>query len=385
MSKYLVKLKPIETFFFGGERVLNFYKDELKNNIVKSREFPQQTSILGMIRKEILVLNGLIKEKWDYSSKEKEQIENLIGKKSFNIRDKNQDFGIIKKISPVFIIEEKENRDRVLIKIPKDHKKSKDSSQYTPFKFNNDKGDCLSVKTNLSEKNIYLPIDFESKIGLSEDFIDIQTGEIITQDEIFMKDSSIGIKLDEKHMTQDECLFRVEKYKFKYGKGSKYFAFILDVNENFEKLKKFKDYRNVVSLGGEGSYFLISFKEINFEDKGNGSFNIEEKMTFMNKINLDTKYEKKIILLSDTFIPKNIYEKYCNYSISKRIDFRNLSSDEYHNNKNEDYYKRFKRSTNKYSFLEKGSVLFSNKREYDELVKTISNSKFQNIGYNIFL
>ncbi|MCS4454093.1 hypothetical protein JTT00_01775 [Clostridium botulinum] len=57
MSKYLVKLKPVDSFFFGGEKVFDFYdgKKPLKNNIVKSREFPQQTSILGMIRKEILV------------------------------------------------------------------------------------------------------------------------------------------------------------------------------------------------------------------------------------------------------------------------------------------------------------------------------------------
>lgn len=74
MSKYLVKLKPVDSFSLG-RKVLTFMMGKTtQNNIVKSREFPQQTSILGMIRKEILVLNSCIREKWDYSKDQQKKI-----------------------------------------------------------------------------------------------------------------------------------------------------------------------------------------------------------------------------------------------------------------------------------------------------------------------
>ena len=63
MSRYIVELKPIGSFFFGGERTMRFDKEEI-NNIVQSKKFPQQTSILGMLRKEVLVKLGIYKANW---------------------------------------------------------------------------------------------------------------------------------------------------------------------------------------------------------------------------------------------------------------------------------------------------------------------------------
>ncbi|MCS4478152.1 CRISPR-associated protein Cmr3 [Clostridium botulinum] len=357
MSKYLVKLKPVDSFFFGGEKVFDFYdgKKPLKNNIVKSREFPQQTSILGMIRKEILVLNSCIREKWDYSKDQQKENNKLIGERSFNITDKNEDFGIINSISPVFIIEETKVSDKFLIKIPKDHNVNDSLNKYNPFKFNNDKGNCLKVKTNLV-KEVYLPIDFEAKKGLSEDFIDIKTGDIVSKNKVFIRDCSIGIKLDENHKTKDNSLFRLEKYKFKYDnryeRADKCFAFILDVEEEKGKIT-FENYKNIITLGGEGSHFFISFEKVNFDikekidfiNKEKNSFTIKERVRVAtNKEEIkETKLIYKIILLSDTYISKDIYEKNCNYSISTKIDFRNLCSDNYCKNIDEYHYKRLKK------------------------------------------
>ncbi|WP_026022403.1 type III-B CRISPR module-associated Cmr3 family protein [Clostridium senegalense] len=399
MSRYLVKLKPIDSFFFGGEKVFDFYdgKKPLKNNIVKSREFPQQTSILGMIRKEILVLNSCIKEKWDYSKEQQKENDRLIGERSFNIADENQDFGIINSVSPVFIIEETKGSDKFLIKIPKDHNVNNSHDKYIPFKFNDDKGNCLKVKTNLAEE-VYLPIDFEAKKGLSEDFMDIKTGEIVSKNKIFIKDCSIGIKLGENHKTENNSLFRLEKYKFNYDsnyeRADKFFAFILDIEEEEGKIT-FENYKNIVALGGEGSHFFISFEKINFDikdkidfiNKAKNDFTIKERISVTtNKEEIkEIKRVYKIILLSDTYISKDIYEKNCNYSISTKIDFRSLRSENYNILKDKNYYKRFERSESRYSFIEKGSVLFATKDNYNTLIKNISNSKFQKIGYNIFI
>ena len=51
--KYKIDLKPIGTFFFGSDK--KFGEGDEVNYFAQSSLFPQQTSILGMLRKEILV------------------------------------------------------------------------------------------------------------------------------------------------------------------------------------------------------------------------------------------------------------------------------------------------------------------------------------------
>ena len=53
MSYYLVTFKPVQPWYFGEERSFNFGPDSEKNDknyYVKSRNIPQQTSILGAIK-----------------------------------------------------------------------------------------------------------------------------------------------------------------------------------------------------------------------------------------------------------------------------------------------------------------------------------------------
>ena len=122
MSKYLIKLKPMDAFYFGDE--ISFEKNganKEKNYLVRSRKFPQQTSILGMLRKEVLINTEHYKETWkDYIEHYKTnhyEIDRLIGKSGFQF-DANdvQDFGEIQSISPVFLMK----NDSCYIEIPKD-------------------------------------------------------------------------------------------------------------------------------------------------------------------------------------------------------------------------------------------------------------------------
>ncbi len=54
--KYLITLTPLEPFFFGGNITFGKFKDKEKSTyLVKSRYFPQQTALLGVIRKEMLI------------------------------------------------------------------------------------------------------------------------------------------------------------------------------------------------------------------------------------------------------------------------------------------------------------------------------------------
>lgn len=374
MSRYLVTLKPVEAFFFGGERTFEFYgennKKELQNNIVKSSMFPQQTSILGMLRKEILNIKKLIKEDWDYKDSDKEKIKKYIGSESFNIDRQEQDFGIIKKISPVFLAEINNEKYNFMMKIPKDHNKSLEKiCKYTPLEFS-----TVGYKCNFAEE-IHIPIDYDGKKGISNDFVNIETGEIIKSEDVFKVDDYIGIRLvDDKKITEKNSLFRLVKYKLNCDCNKDIrFVFTVDIDESlFDKNEKIDGYKSIVSLGGEGSYFYINFKKVDYD--------ITKKIKFL-KYKCQNEFYKKIVLLSDTYINKKIYEEYCDYSIAESIDFRNIERNSYKKIEGS-YYKGFKKTDFRYSFLEKGSVLFIESHKFKEFMKDIDNKNLRKIGYN---
>lgn len=394
MSRYFVTLNPIDSFFFGSERVFKFKGDngtrdvnknqnkkEYDNNIIKSTIFPQQTSILGMLRKEILIKGNLFSEKWDYSSEKREEMNKKIGRESFKLDETEvQDFGVINNISPVFIKYGKQ----YIVKVPKDHKIEEDDDsvknhnshtvvKYKPLRFDEEN----KCRSNLDEE-IFLPVDFKGKSGISDDFIDIKNKEIIKSSDIFKEEHSIGIKLNENHSTEEDSLFRLIKYKFSNKKIS--FAFIADIDLDLD------GHKNIVNLGGEGSFFYISFEKIS---SAKDLFDFEKEIK---NIKVENEVYQKIILLSDTYIKYSDYEKYCKYSIASTISFRNLTTKKSaikcqsaDDGEKQGYYERFDKSKDKYSLLERGSVLYTSDELYEELVRAISNENMRKIGYNIFI
>ena len=115
--KYLVTLSPLEPFLFGGDNTFGKLGDEINGTyLVKSRQFPQQSAILGMLKKEIMTQNNLLtrqlKGEW-VEPKNKQKAENLVGVEKFDIFSKSiQNFGKIKNISPMFFIK----NDEIFIK-----------------------------------------------------------------------------------------------------------------------------------------------------------------------------------------------------------------------------------------------------------------------------
>lgn len=371
-NKYLVTLKPMGSFFFGSERTFGLGKDN-EHYIIQSEYFPQQTSILGMIRKEILIIKDLIRDDWDYS-KTYSTVNELIGKESFDItKTEKQEFGIIKSISPVFIKKD----DNYFISIPKDHKikeKDKHNKKYTPLNFD-DKSKC-KVNLGNSSKEIYIPYDYVAKDGLSNDFIS-KDKEIIKINHVLKEDEQIGIKLENNKKTSDNGLYKVIRYRLEKNYE---FAFNLDINFNSDfQEKDLEQYSNIVNLGGEGSYFKISFQKTNND--------IENNFEDINRVREGENNEiyKKIILLSNGYISKEEYDKYCDYGIINGVTFRNLRTDYSKFKEKEKYYKKFEK-TNKFIFLERGSVLFSTKNNYYKLKdKLDSNFNINNIGYNKYI
>ena len=340
MKNYLIQLTPVAPFFFAGEK--NFGDNQEANYFAKSNIFPQQTSILGMLRKELLIQDNIYKENWNYSEDEKTRSIDLIGEKSFQIENNNTDFGKIGKISPVFLVktDEKDKGNQYLITAPKD----KD------LVFTKEKSGKTNL--NLTKNKDFIPVikNFNPKKGLPNTFIfSSDTEKNIAFNDIFKKFIKVGNAKD-KTDGDEEKFFKQVFYTMEKGFSFAFFAQI-----DFE----LNNFNSIVYMGGDNSSFKIEVKQ--------------SKKTFQ-EIFINRKSQNdKITLLSDAYVDEEIYD-YCEFAITETMDFRtlNISQNGIYKNRNE-----------KYVMLKRGSVFFTNNKP--ELIKKISENKaLEKIGYNIF-
>lgn len=97
--RYMVRLKPIDCYYFGGETTLG--EGKAQNYYVKSNRLPQVSALVGIIRYEILRQNGLLSYDPEQGGMLK-QVEQLVGPQGFSMGDGSNAFGIIRKLSPLF-------------------------------------------------------------------------------------------------------------------------------------------------------------------------------------------------------------------------------------------------------------------------------------------
>lgn len=112
LNYYDITLTPEERFFFGGEVIFgqaNEPDQRRRSYLVRSRVLPQQTSLLGMLRYEILRANSCLAPyaankngecpKWDKAGK-------LVGKTGFTVdaaKPETDKYGMIKALSPLLL------------------------------------------------------------------------------------------------------------------------------------------------------------------------------------------------------------------------------------------------------------------------------------------
>lgn len=379
MANYLMKLKPIGNFFFGSKKGFadKGQWDRSKENttsLLRSRKFPQQTSLLGMLRMEILKQDKdfCFKNLSDYKKDEWEKMKISIGPKSFDIDSKDQDFGMIKNISPLFIYNNRS--DDYFMKIPKDHRiyedidKESKFEKYKPFKISGDK-----VKTNLGNINLVKKDEYDAKDGISNSWVNIKNKKIYRVEEnvkknisderitkekkdkvysenIFIEDQQIGINKNRKV----DGLYKQIYYRLKEG-----FEFAFYLESDFE----FKN--NIVQLGKEKSTFKLTVKKVN-----DSFYDLFSKF-------VENKEDNKIILISDTYISEESeYNNLIDFAICNSIPFKNLKTCK----------KKITISKTKYNFGERGSVIYAKEGKVKALKELIkSNKNLYKIGYNHFI
>ncbi len=233
---YFIKLKPLNTFYFGS---IKGFDEKNTEYFLKSGIYPQQTAVLGMLRKKILEDNDcLVPEKLrtqEHRKKEKE----YIGEIKANIEDSN--FGKIHSLSSIQI-----------------YKKD------VPYIFSYSGIDFLgsSFLTNKGDKNLanYDAKNFQGKPRKDKD----------DAEEILKATVDIGIK---KLSKNDAGFFKKQRYSF-LDKDF-YFGFYATLSEEL-KLKN-----GIVQIGDKYSIFYMEVKESEMEEKAFSICNIENSIFFM--------------------------------------------------------------------------------------------------------
>ena len=300
--RYKITLTPLEPFFFGGDTTFGKLGSETKGTyLVKSRQFPQQSAILGMIKKEIMTQSGTLTRKvrgeWVDRNKKDEAIS-LVGNEKFDITSKSlQDFGDIKSLGSIFLI--RDNK-RYIKKVDIDSYKYSNGvlKDYNPKKDIYDNYICIDGIRRLKSKAIFKPIE---QIGNKKE---------PTKDDPKKKNS----------------LFKKTSYLLKHNFK---FAFYLECDYELQN--------SIISLGADGSKFKFevtkSDEELKYYDK-NGY----------------------LTLLSDAYITVSLKDN-CDFAITSEISYQSLI-----NKKHALKHNEFKKS-DKIFLYEKGSIFINSSDE----------------------
>ncbi len=369
MPNYQIKLTPVDTFFFGGEKHKLNDKNELAADyFVESNPYPQQTTMLGMLRYYLLYRSGnLIFPNLDYTqrAKRKEAALTLIGKRSFALNGTNE-FGKIQSISPLYFL----SQNKAYHFAPFD----------CNFKFNNNaltdnKGKPYNAKDHhypISKQRIINGTDL---LELSELIKDVEhTG---------------NKKAKQKGESKSEGFYKMKKKQFKRG-----WSFAFHATIDMEMIKVTDEFKipyeeaQFVPFGGEKSIFKIEFKRVDpfHNPTVPTNYKREAKTPFLH-------------LTSDAFV-KNKDLKAVDFAVNQFVSFRCMQSTIETANYNA-LPKLIDKNGNKidkeailktglfrscrFQLLKRGSILyFKNENEREELEKKLNTPEHQ-FGFNHYL
>ena len=354
MDNYRITLKPLEPFFFGGEHT--FGKDESRQEnkpryFAKSEYFPQQSALLGMLRKTILNKLGLlvihrkgewidvndkVKDSKDKTCTKKELATKLVGNGAFSYENDFDIGKVIDNISPLYIL--KDNKPYFV--------QAKDRA-YTP-KYINGYMYIKGHKQNIISFVGYDPKKYVSTLLVSKD-------DEKNIDDIFEPHVSVGIKKSPDSKAEEDAFFLKKSYMFR----DECFAFHLQCNH---KDMTFLN-NTIVSLGADQSSFMINIQ------KDTTTFEETSKGIFSSKINFD-----RIVLLSETLLSTKSYEL-CEFVLGERQSKRHLVS------KNNKKHLVSHNKSQRYYLLERGAVLYT--KELTKLEKMLNKTHLKKIGINI--
>lgn len=364
MYTYLVKLTPVEKFFFGQK---NTFEEDNVNYFVRSSHFPQQTALLGLLRYQLL-LNAGADIFSDNKIVEATEAAKLIGKQSFSPFSKGEGFGVIKGVSPIFLIDSK-NSEEIYFPAGKRYQKK-------------DKGGSYEFLSLSCKEGLPLLANYSPKAGLPDMWINSK-GELLDEDTLFVEDSRVGIRKDYKGNTDDNSFFYETFYCFnnENDKRNLCFAFYCELELELETEKKFSN--RIVHLGGERQPFSMEVIKVNPVE---GYTSKTEAIKYEKDENYYT-----VMLLSDAYIESEVVDE-AYFAVTEITEFACLLTTTEHTKR---FYNRNKvrkpshatddniSVSKEIELYARGSLFyFENKDAAEDFKREVESSHFRTIGYN---
>ena len=355
MAKYQIALTPVDKFFFGGDITFKAEgRDELNEDfqsyIIQSGKFPQQTSLLGMLR--FLILRNDPDCFRDGRITDKAKAAGLIGPESFAVNSseaapgKPKDFGVIRSIS----------RCRVQVVTHK----GVSSLDFKPLYRKSIS--WTDQEVYLNDHPVVMPVlDYSPKEGLKSVLSDGVREYGL--DEVFEEDRRIGINRDvSTGKTDDGALFKQISYRFKKAEGRSFrFSFEAEV----DKVNLAAYSGQLVSVGGDNSWFVLEVEESDSKAASASAGNVQ-----------------MVTLLSPAFIPRKALLR-TRFGITSLVSFRFLKTSVAQTGEYSILNKNMLRSK-KYKLYAAGSQFFfkdaAQKAEFISILE--AQEDFRQIGYN---
>lgn len=406
MMKYRVRLTPLESYTFGTDQNFSYPGEDYgkPTYIADTVYFPEQTTLLGMLKYEILKLKNddqssdfVLKDKQNYTSDDNIEIGKMIGVYGFDYKSDTNSFGQIKSISPVYLVKDLDGytEPHILIRTPFNHiniKEKEDVTEYEPMAMNevlvtsygwtdgpensckDEESDDIRHKGSLKlGKKIpgLIEVDdkenggkkqvhqYDTKKWHATSFLDINNGKLDKND--IFSPHTVTSNWIGGNTTGDDGLFKTKKVTMTKG-----YSFGVDVVvDDAVTLPE----KSIVKMGKKAAVFKAEFKPVpdNVEDS------LEEKVRQMlcsNATVLKNNKENNEIwyyALSDLILADTDYKQFC---IVDEKSVRNIDKDG-------------RKSRFRQNMAASGSVFFAETEE--DAPKLENNETLHAIGYNYLI
>lgn len=269
-----ISLKPLGNFFFGGENGFQEAGDDRENRRttyrLHSRNYPQQTGVLGMLRNQLLLQNGLLKNNAE-TVNNRAAAAALIGKHNFR-QGYTGSYGVIDSLSPVYVASANGN---IWVPGPRDDvKMTHDSKSWTMtlqqkrrqvwLEGYTDKSACYAHlqygDKSFSEKNIFQEV---SQVGITKSAR--PWGNVVSdkdEERNYYYQTFKRFSAKVKHLEKPEgyCFYLRLKHQASRGKYSWSWSDTAGDSDGNERT--FTLSSGIVEMGGERSVFQMTVEKL---------------------------------------------------------------------------------------------------------------------------
>jgi len=376
MPYYQIELTPLGAYYFGDERSFNSPMNA--NYYVKSRPYPQQSTLLGALRYDILQRHGLLQK--TPGKKLDPKAADLIGERGFSPEGVGN-FKLIRKISAVQL---KKDND-IFLQVPMDHKMDRLANKVHEFSY------MSLFESHTSMEMPYFEAEpgkaWIAKHGTSYGLIKKESGE----DEKILgwegkegpltPSERVGIIKKREDKDDESAFYRQKRYRMKEGWS---FVFCAEIDDEGKKECYSQQPESTFPIGGERVPFHLKAHRIGGQP------------TELQKLSLKpTEDLSRVVLTSDAYVEdvSALLECVDTAIMDGPKDFRAImtkvkQTEQYNNLTARQEANQIHRAgfSGLYQLVPRGSVFYVEKNNWKSFTDLVhdNNSAWTQIGYNSF-